>query len=99
MKYRFYILIIIAIVSCLGLLEQKAKKQKALFSKIKVGMKKKEVISILGKPDNIQIDSSSNKTEYFYYSLKSSIELHSESPYVMFDSIGIVKFSTYGDGN
>ena len=99
MKKYFFVAISIALLSCSAFSSKEAKKQKDLFSKIEIGMKKDDVISILGQPDNIDIDSTDNKTEYFYYSPKSEFEIHSEIPTVVFDSTGIVKFSTYGDGD
>jgi SmpA / OmlA family/Leucine rich repeat len=61
------------------------------FSRIKIGMKKEEVINILGSPNNIQTDSANNSI-YFYYSTKSENMIKSKTPTVIFDTLGIVRF-------
>jgi outer membrane protein assembly factor BamE (lipoprotein component of BamABCDE complex) len=100
MKKYFFTLFIAVFFSCNnGLSSKEAEKQKELFSLIKKGMTKDEVIKILGNPANTQIESGNDKTEYFYYSPKANFEFHSDVPAVLFDSTGIVEFSTYGDGD
>lgn len=73
-------------------------RERELFEKIKVGMKREEVIKILGQPDHIQVDSLSNNDYYYYYFTQSKSAMRSELPQVLFDSTNTVKFSTYGEG-
>jgi len=84
--------------SCADALSGTSEKERQLFQQIKVGMKKEEVEKILGYPDRRDIDSSSNNTLYYYYFTKNKSALRSTLPTVIFDSSGVVKFSTYGDG-
>ncbi|HRP89867.1 MAG TPA: outer membrane protein assembly factor BamE [Edaphocola sp.] len=90
------LLIVLGLVSC-DVFSGNSSKEREAFSKIKVGMTKEEVIEILGTPDNT-IPSSSEKDVYYYFFTESKSGLRSEMPYVLFDSTGRVKFSTYGDG-
>ena len=75
-----------------------SKYEKDLFQKIKPGMTIKDVKEILGNPDWVEVDSSSNNDTYYYYFTENKSALRSTMPAVLFDSTGVVKFSTYGDG-
>lgn len=61
-------------------------------------MNKEAVIEILGEPDYFEVDSISNNAIYFYYFTRNKSGMRSAMPTVLFDSTGLVKFSTYGDG-
>lgn len=90
-------MLLILFSSCADMLSGNSEEEKQLFQQIKVGMTQEEVVQILGKPDSI-VPSSSDKDIYQYYFTKSKSSMRSEMPYVLFDSMNKVKFSTYGDG-
>lgn len=97
-KYFLFLFLLLINLSCADALSGNREKEKELFNKIHVGMSKNEVENILGKADNESVDSSSNNTLYRYYFTKNKSGMRSSYPVVIFDSLGKVKFSSYGDG-
>lgn len=100
-KMKFNILILtflFAITSCADSLSGNSDSERVLFEKIEIGMTKSEVEDILGAPDRSDVDSSSDNSLYFYYFTKNKSGMRSELPTVIFDSTGVVKFATYGEG-
>lgn len=90
------ILFLFAFTSCADSLSGNNEEESVLFEKIKVGMRKSEVEMIIGKPD--YMNPSSDRDCYYYYFTKNKSRMRSEMPLVLFDSTGVVKFSTYGEG-
>ena len=72
-----------------------SKQEKGLFQKIKPGMTIKDVKEILGNPDWVEVDSSSNNEMYYYYFTENKSVMRSDLPTVIFDSSGVVTFSSY----
>jgi len=96
-KIILFTAIFFTLFSC-DFLSGNSKKERELFEKIQPGMTVKNVKDVLGKPDWVEVDSSSNNAMYYYYFTENKSVLRSELPYVLFDSTGVVTFSTYGEG-
>ena len=89
----FLMLILICSLSCTN--SDKDLEQRALFKQIKAGMKKDDVIKILGRPDTIYssiVDSS--EKEFIYFSKNK--QMKSNLPTVSFDSNKVVS-ADYGN--
>lgn len=96
--FRFIITIwLFLCVSSCDIFSGNSQEERELFEKIQPGMNKEAVIEILGEPDAIT-PSSSDNDYYYYYFTKNKSGMRSTMPYVLFDSTGLVKFSTYGEG-
>ena len=72
-------------------------KEKQVFSKIKQGMHKDEVLKILGQPDTISYSIVDSSFYTFYYFTKNKFGT-STLPQVNFDSTNVVTSTIYGDG-
>lgn len=66
----------------------KARKNVARLEKVEIGMTKKEVIDILGIPDNKRLSFLNSTDSMFYYEPPFAA---SEGIYIQFDSINTVK--------
>jgi len=96
--FRFIIIICLFFcVSSCDIFSGNSEKERELFSKIEKGMTIIDVTEILGEPDAIT-PSSSDNDYYYYYFTKNKSGMRSMMPFVLFDSTGLVKLSTYGEG-
>ena len=72
-------------------------KRRALFMQVKKGMNKEEVTRILGKPDTVRWNFDSSAFYYEYFVKNYDNTLKSGMPTIVFDSIGKVEFTSFGD--
>jgi len=93
-KITLIFAVVLALFSC-DSLSGNSKKERELFEKIKPGMTVKDVKEVLGKPDWVEVDSSSNNVMYYYYFTENKSPMRSDLPTVVFDSSGAVTFSSY----
>lgn len=92
----FLLLLIIAYVLWDNYEGEKDQQRRFLFNKIHKGMDSRQVITILSRPDIVfySLDSS---FEYEYFTKDYDGKLKSGIPTIVFDSLGKVKYASFGD--
>ncbi|MEN9598572.1 MAG: SmpA / OmlA family [Bacteroidota bacterium] len=85
--------IIFIFFSCSG----DSRKERELFSKIKVGMSQEDVIKILGTPDDTTYSIVDTTEVCLTFFTRNKSGLRPSFPEVCFDSSRKVKLASYGD--